>query len=105
MIYVVKSRELKWAGKTLLKGSEVEPKSDRDHKHIELLAKIGKVEPKPEGKPLKHAATMKPRASDPEPEPVLAPAPEAVAEDFTVPEPPAEDESKTYRTRRLKAED
>jgi hypothetical protein len=86
MKYVVKSRELKWAGKTLLKGAAVEPQADRDHKHIELLVKIGKVELAPAPKPvLKLAETQ--------------PAPIPAADVGSEPTP------RRYLTRRMKTED
>jgi hypothetical protein len=95
MTLVVKSRELKWAGETLLRGAKVEPKSDRDRKHLDLLLKIGKVEEAPAPAPARHAATVQPRslkAEEPAAEPEAPPA-------------EAEPKTRTYRRRDLKAED
>jgi hypothetical protein len=105
MKYVVKSRELKWQGKNLVTGNPVEAMSERDHKHIELLRKIGKVEEAPDPKPVRKVVST--RAAEPVAEPVEAPTPEpeapVVVEPLTTDDLPSD--GLRYRNRRLKSED
>lgn len=121
MNLVVKARELKWAGKILQRGEPVQAVSDRDHRHLDLLLKIGKVEAAPVLEPLRQVSTMRP-APEPvvaetaleAPAPSVAPEPEAPpsedppAEPAPPPAPTPEDlppSRRGYRRRDMTAED
>ncbi len=101
MKYVVKARDLKWQGKTLPHGAPVEPKTDRDNQHIDLLLKIGKVEEAPKTKPVRHVATTRALQAE---DPAQTPEPKAEAE-----KPPTTEDvpirTSRYSTRRLTSED
>lgn len=98
MKYVVKTRELKWAGKTLLRGEPIDPKSDRDHKHIELLVKIGKAEKAPARQPVREVVSTRALKAE---EPVAATAP---VEPMTTEDAPAIATKRAYHRRDMKAE-
>lgn len=102
MNYIVKARELQWAGKNLQKGQPINAVNDRDFKRLELLEKIGKIEKAPERKPVRQVATTK--APEPKPEPKLETASKAEVSALTTDDAPTTG-GRFYATRRLKAED
>jgi hypothetical protein len=112
MKLVVKSRDLKWAGNRLLRGSQFEVKSERERPLAELLLKLGKVEVAKRPAPVRKVATTRAALSEAEPAPEAAqgsapPEPEKISD---AEENHAEADSSAaprgaYRTRRLKSED
>jgi outer membrane biosynthesis protein TonB len=118
MKYVVKGRDLKWAGQRLKAGEEFTAETDRDMKSADLLHKIGKAEPAPEKRAVRKVAETRAPERKVQAEEAPAPAP-APAPDAAEPTPEADEKPARatraeplstadlprYSTRRLKAED
>jgi hypothetical protein len=115
MKYVVKGRDLKWAGQRLKAGEEFTAETDRDRKSADLLHKIGKAEPAPEKRAVRKVAETKAPERKVQAEEAPPPAPAAAAEPTpdadekparaTRVEPLSTADLPRYSTRRLKAED
>lgn len=103
MKLVVKSRDLKWAGSRLFRGSEFEVASERERPLADLLLKLGKVELVKDRAPYRQVATT--RVLKPEPEAVRAPIREPDSQPKAATEADAPTDPPRYRTRRLKSED
>lgn len=104
MKLVVKSRDLKWAGSRLFRGSQFEVTSERERPLADLLLKLGKVEVAKEAAPFRRVATTRALTPvEPEPEVIAAPIPARTADGFV--DDSAAISPGRYRTRRLKAED
>lgn len=120
MKYVVLVRDIKFGDKVAKRyvaGDTFDAVTERERKkaHALTLTKPPALKPAPEGKPHRHVTTVKPpvhtaalKAEEPAPVAEVA-APEAPAAPEAV-EPVSTDDAeaivpRTYRTRRLKAED
>ncbi len=91
--YIVKTRELRWAGESLPAGSRFSTATERETKQADLLVRVGKIEPAPEAAPVRKVAST----VAPAPAPGATPTPPKALDTNKAPK-------RTYKTRRLKAE-